>query len=104
MVGGPSISVSSRIINGTIVFLGAACPTMFLFVYLFGFSRVDHLLSRNVVPWRHNRRYDGFQQATRRIFCDDRGGYPNYPSVKNIRLKVCCVKPTIRLLLLKMGS
>ena len=35
MVGGPSISVSSRIINGTIVFLGAASPTMFLFVCLF---------------------------------------------------------------------
>ena len=34
MVGGPSISVSSRIIIGTIVFLGAASPTMLLFVCL----------------------------------------------------------------------
>ena len=66
MVGGPSISVSSRIINGTIVFLGAASPTMFLFVclvfpeWIIFFPETLYLGDITDAMMDFNRQRDGF--------------------------------------------
>ena len=60
--GGPSISVSSRIINGTIVFLGAASPTMLLFclfVFLV-FPETLYLGDITDAMMDFNRQRDGF--------------------------------------------